>query len=100
MVYSRICARCDELLEKAITFVRQHETQAYTGASMKVNGPLNEQLRGKFDPRSVESFSVAQAAWDAYREHLIEHGVLTPARKAVQLAGSVTIHMADAARNS
>jgi hypothetical protein len=37
---------------------------------------LTEQLRQEFKTRLVESLNEAQAAWDAYREHLIEHGLL------------------------
>jgi hypothetical protein len=36
----------------------------------------------------VDSFTTAQASWDAYREHLIGHGLLTPASKVIRMAST------------
>jgi hypothetical protein len=86
MIHTKICAQCEDLLARAVLAFRQHEMQMSTGISLNVNGYLTEQLRKELAPSVVESFNVAQAAWDAYCEHLIAHGLLTPARKAVQSA--------------
>jgi hypothetical protein len=74
------------LLEDAVVAVRQHETQVSTGISLNENGYLTEQLRKELAPGVVESFNVAQTAWNAYCEHLIAHGLLTPAKKPIQSA--------------
>jgi hypothetical protein len=38
--------------------------------------PTNEQ-REEYVAILVASFNAAQSAWDAYREHLTKHGLLT-----------------------
>jgi len=86
MIHTKICAECERLLGDAVTAVRQHEVQMATGISLNVNGRLTEQLRKELAPAVVESFNVAQTAWDAYCEHLIAHGLLTRAGKAIQSA--------------
>jgi hypothetical protein len=40
-------------------------------------GLTDEQRKG-FKDRLVASFNEAQSAWDAYRSHLVEHGLLPP----------------------
>jgi hypothetical protein len=37
-----------------------------------------ETQRQEFVAKLVASFNAAQSAWDAYRKHLIKHGLLTP----------------------
>jgi hypothetical protein len=87
MIKTKICPECGELLGNAVIALRQHETLIATGLSLNVKGYLTEELRKEIAPVAVESFNIAQAAWDAYCEHLIAHGLLTPARKvAVQSA--------------
>jgi len=44
------------------------------------NGGGSEEQRQAFKARLLASFNDGQSAWDAYREHLIEHGLL-PATK-------------------
>jgi hypothetical protein len=56
------------------------------GLSLNVNGYLTEETRKKLAPVVVETFNDSQKAWDAYCEHLIAHGLLTPARKVVLTA--------------
>ena len=86
MIPTKICAECQALLEGVVVALRQHETQMTTGISLSMKGYLTEELRKEFAPVLVESFNVVQVAWDVYREHLIQHGLITPARKAVQPA--------------
>jgi hypothetical protein len=40
------------------------------------NRSLTEEGKQDFKGRLAASFNVAQTAWDAYREHLVEHGIL------------------------
>ena len=35
-----------------------------------------DELRREFEANLVTTFNDAQAAWDAYREHVVEHGLL------------------------
>ena len=95
MIHTKICAKCEALLDDAIVALRQHRMQMSTGISLNVHGYLTEELRKELAPILVGSFILAQAAWDDYCGHLIQHGLLTPARKAVQSAVSVT-HMPEA----
>jgi hypothetical protein len=86
MIKTKICAECGKLLEQALIAVRQHESELNKGLTMNVSGYLTEELRQQVAPIVVGSFTNAQTAWDAYCDHLIVHGLLTPARKAVQSA--------------
>ena len=49
---------------------------------MKQSGKPTEEQRQKFVAKLVASFNAAQSAWDSYREHLIKHGLLTPASRS------------------
>jgi hypothetical protein len=40
------------------------------------SGGLTEEAKEDFRARLVASFNDAQSAWDTYRGHLIEHGIL------------------------
>jgi hypothetical protein len=82
MIHTKICAECEALLDDA------HRVQMSTGISLKVHGYLTDELRNELAPVVVASFNAAQAAWDGYCEHLIQHGLITPARKVVQPAQS------------
>jgi hypothetical protein len=83
MIHTRACPRCQKLLGEAVVGLHIHESHLARGTSLNVNGYLTEQLRKQLAPDAAESLSAAQAAWDVYCKHLIEHGLLTPARKAV-----------------
>jgi hypothetical protein len=51
-----------------------------TSLDLVRKGPTEEQV-SNFRGWLLESFNEAQAAWDAYREHLIGHGLLSPSEK-------------------
>ena len=44
------------------------------------NGGGSEEQRQDFKARLLASLNDAQSAWDAYREHLREHGLLPAAK--------------------
>jgi len=46
---------------------------------------LTEEQRDEFTTILVASFNEAEAAWNVYRDHLIEHGVPLPSHPATQL---------------
>jgi hypothetical protein len=41
-----------------------------------LKGGVTEEMRQDFRARIIASFKEAQMAWDAYRDHLSEHGLL------------------------
>jgi len=51
-----------------------------TALGVSRGGATEEQLED-FRGWLVASFNEAQVAWTAYREHLIEHGLLSPSEK-------------------
>jgi hypothetical protein len=83
MIHTKICSECEYLLEKAVFAMRQHEAQVGEGLSLNAKGLLTKELRKQLAPIAVESFNNAKTAWDAYCDHLIEHGLLTPTGKAI-----------------
>jgi len=56
----------------------RHSAEMQTAIEMRRRGKPSEKQRQEFVARLVASFDAAQSAWDAYREHLIKHGLLTP----------------------
>ena len=76
MIATRICKECEQCLRQAATAIRFHETDLHKGLQLNEQGLLTEEFRREFAPVVVTSFNKAQAAWDAYREHLIGHGLL------------------------
>lgn len=55
--------------------MRRHGSQM-AAAIQLANTDLSEEERQGTAARLAESFNEAQSAWDTYREHLIEHGIL------------------------
>jgi len=72
----KICSGCDRRLLEASTAVRRHESQMKAVIELVRRGDLTEEARQEFKARLVASFEDAQSMWDAYRAHLIEHGIL------------------------
>ncbi len=78
MLPLRICKHCEELLMVVQDTMRHHAaymTKAITLAR-NLNAQQAEEYRHEFTAELVASFNEAQSAWDAYCEHLIEHGLL------------------------
>jgi hypothetical protein len=48
----------------------------HKGLELNQQGYLTEAYRRELAPDVVATFNTAQAAWDDYREHLVEHGLL------------------------
>jgi hypothetical protein len=55
-----------------------------TAIRIKQSGKPTEEQRQEFVAKLVASFNAAQSAWDSYREHLIKHGLVTPASTSNQ----------------
>lgn len=75
----RICPGCENRMTNATNAMRRHGSQM-AAAMRSANTDLSEDERQVIAARLAESFNEAQSAWDAYREHLIEHGIL-PSRE-------------------
>jgi hypothetical protein len=61
--------------------MRRHATDMNSAIQLVVrNAGGSEEQQQDFRARLLTSFNDAQSAWDAYREHPIEHGLL-PAPK-------------------
>lgn len=77
----RICAQCGEILKDATTAIRIHERVINESIAGNVGGILTEEGRLALASDAVTTFNNAQAVWDAYRQHLDEHGLLEVAKK-------------------
>jgi len=75
----RICHQCDDRLEQASRAMRSHASVMRTALDLVRRGGWTEEQRQDFTTRLVTSFNNAQSAWDLYREHLMEHGILPKA---------------------
>jgi len=56
--------------------MRRHATDMSKAIQLVRNGGGSEEQRQELTARLLASFDDAQSAWDTYREHLIEHGLL------------------------
>jgi hypothetical protein len=70
-----ICQGCEQRLTEASTAMRRHASHMNQAIEMARRGPTEEE---KKDIRAtlVASFNDAQSAWDTYRDHITEHGLL------------------------
>ena len=64
--------------------MRRHGTEMETAIRMKQSGKPTVEQRQEFVAKLVASFNAAQSAWDSYREHVIKHGLLTPASRSTE----------------
>jgi hypothetical protein len=71
----RSCDNCDHLMNNAAYAMRRHETQM-AAARQLAKTDLSEEQRQEAITNLVASFYEAQRAWNAYRDHLREHGIL------------------------
>lgn len=71
-----VCSGCDERLTDATTAMRRHETVMHEAIEDAKAGALTDELRKDYTEKLWATLNDAQAAWDAYRSHLTEHGFL------------------------
>jgi phenylacetate-coenzyme A ligase PaaK-like adenylate-forming protein len=74
----RACANCERRLQEASAAIRRHSSLMETGIKQSRTDHTEEE-RQAYRARLEATFNDAQAAWDAYREHLIEHGIIPSA---------------------
>jgi hypothetical protein len=73
---NRFCLVCDQRLAEVSKAMRRHESIMAQGALWLRMDEVTEERRQDFRARIIASFTEAQMAWDAYRDHLKEHGLL------------------------
>lgn len=76
VVNVRVCLDCDKMLTEASDAMRRHAGDMTVGMFLIHRGDLTEEARQDFRARLIASFRDAQSAWDTYRKHLMEHGIL------------------------
>jgi hypothetical protein len=84
MLHTIVCLGCEQVLDQASNAVRRHANLMNTAFDCVRKGKAAEEQVSDFRGRLVESFNEAQWAWDTYREHLAEHGLLPPARHSAK----------------
>jgi len=72
----QVCLECDKLLTEASDAMRRHAGDMTVGMFLIHRGDMTEAVRQDFRTRLVASFKDAQSAWDTYRRHLLDHGIL------------------------
>jgi hypothetical protein len=76
MLQTIICLGCKKVLDEASNAIRRHASLMEMVFGFVRKGVATEEQVSDFRTRLVASFNEAQLAWDAYREHLSEHGLL------------------------
>jgi hypothetical protein len=56
--------------------MRRHAAGVLEAVKLNERGAPTDEQRRNYKAILVASFNDAQSAWDSYREHLIEHGLL------------------------
>ena len=75
-----VCHGCDERLTQASYAMRRHANMMRMAIEEAKAESLNDEKRKDYTEELWATLNEAQAAWDAYLSHLIEHGLLTAFR--------------------
>ena len=67
-------------LTAAATAMRRHATVMHEAIKDAKSESLTDELRKEYTDSLRVTLNDAQAAWDAYRSHLVEHGLLPAVR--------------------
>ena len=78
----RLCNQCEQLLIAAANARRRHSAQVTETLELRKTEIETEEVLRERRARLLASLDEAQAAWDCYRGHLVQHGIL-PATKAI-----------------
>ena len=76
MQHTIVCHGCDERLTNASNAMRHHANVMHMAIELAKGDSLTDERRKDFADSLIATFNDAQSAWDAYRSHLIEHGLL------------------------
>jgi hypothetical protein len=75
-VKMQVCNACEQRLSAAAHAMRRHATQVLQAIEIGRKNPADD-VRQQQRALIYASFKETQAAWNAYRDHLVEHGLLT-----------------------
>jgi len=73
---TRVCQGCEERLLDAFEAMRRHLNEMRTALDLTRDDKLTDEQRRLFEADLLETLDQAQSAWDAYRKHLSQHGLL------------------------
>jgi len=76
MPHTIVCLGCEGALDEASNALRRHASLMNKTFDRVRRGKVPEEQISDLRGRLVESFNEAQSAWDTYRKHLAEHGLL------------------------
>ena len=79
MLATLLCDACEQRLARATSAIRRHESLMHTAITLDKSGSPTDELHQEYKTNLRATFDDAQSAWDAYREHLIEHGLIPAA---------------------
>ena len=77
MITIKLCGDCDRKLAAASQALRHHSAEMSKAIERVHAGSLTAEEHQDLRTRLWVSFNDAEAAFDTYRQHLIEHGLLT-----------------------
>ena len=72
----RLCGDCDRKLLDASTTLRRHASEMNRALQLVRAGSVTEDQVQDLRNNVWASLNDAEAAWDTYRQHLIEHGLV------------------------
>ena len=74
MINIVVCKGCAERLSNASYAIRHHSAAMDTAIGAARGEAITEEEFEKYREQVRTSFKEAAAAWDTYRQHLVEHG--------------------------
>jgi hypothetical protein len=74
----RLCNGCGERLDDVSSAMRRHASDLSRALDKTAAAKLTEERLDALRTDLFAPFNRAQAAWNVYRDHLIEHGVTLP----------------------
>lgn len=83
MAHIIACDECDKRLTAAVTAMRRHANMLHLAIELAKADSLTEEQRRDFKEGFFATLNDAQIAWDAYRSHLAEHGLLPASTRDV-----------------
>lgn len=75
-----VCHGCDERLTATANAMRHHASVMHMAIEEAKAESVTDEKRKYYTDRLRVTLNDAQAAWDAYRLHLVEHGLLPAVR--------------------
>ena len=74
MIKMVVCKGCEERLNNASYALRRHSAALTTAMNTAQANSISEEDFENYRSEMRTTFQEAQAAWDAYCQHMVEHG--------------------------